>query len=229
MLIRKIIKVPSGICSKAKSLGYWNPLLFYYNLKLKSSDGFFKSINQIINYCGFSQSYCYKKIKQLEQLGWIKINNEGYFLAKYDKIFTDFGYSQPKKIHKIKITNIAEIESNIYYTELKYLGLRQIFKSKKAKEYNLKLKRGAKNGFLTQLTTVGNYNSPLPFSIFLSCRFVSKILGFSSSSTGFEFLKFLENKQLLFKRKGINENGFSLTYKVVFAHSPFPNKYGTNF
>lgn len=125
--------------SRCKERGILNDVVFYYQLKILDSHGFFVegSISHLHTRLPYSQSSIWKKLNRLVQHKLIKKHANGYQLISYDDLFDILGYdlSYHKgrkgsfKIHKIPLEQCNHIKDLFAFIDIRDNLNTQVFRA----------------------------------------------------------------------------------------------------
>jgi hypothetical protein len=186
------LKIVEGLFKEANLKELLYELKFYYLLKNKNIQGFFK--NAKIKVSNFSQSYIYKMFQKLTKLGWLKKCKDGYYLISYKNLFNYFGISpKKKKIFCISAKQIAQFELIIAFFEIKLNLFRQNWLVRK----------------LIKQVSIQKTEQDKPINTFcsLSCQGISNLLGYISAKKGYEIEHELVSMGLISITKRISKRG----------------------
>jgi hypothetical protein len=140
-----VLKVPEGLIKRANGLGLLSDIVFWYQLKSLNIEG--KIVKGNIEKTlsvkfGYSIPSIWRKIKNLEELSWIKKEDSEYKLISYDLLFLKLGYIYKSEINykfynklitkdkkpKFKIYKIPTININYFFEHVAYEDIKHNFK-----------------------------------------------------------------------------------------------------
>jgi hypothetical protein len=126
----KYIKIPEHCFKRANERSILNDVVFYYELKVLSDNGFFMkgSVAKLISKkLKCTENTVWKKLKRLVNLGLCNKNTNGYSLKSYDTLFSTLGYNLEKdghrkgsfKINKIPHTRGMKIKHQLALVDIR--------------------------------------------------------------------------------------------------------------
>lgn len=221
-MTQRYLKVPEDFIRRVNEQGVWSEVEFYYQLKCLKEHGSFRreDFRLISNTYGYANSTLYSKFRRLINLGLIKQNGEYFELISYANLWIKFGYNidyclnplnnknKSFKIYKIDIRNIEHLKENIYVSEIEH-------------NFNKQNWNGRRKFLLTQkkneVKTVKKGSSYLPAPR-LAIRKITELFGFTSSSTGYNILKDLEELGYIEVISQRDNNGLPLCNIIIVIH-----------
>lgn len=187
------LKVPLGAYKKANEKGLLKDFIFFTELKMFNSHGYFSEnyLKRISLYLNCSENTVRNKIRKLNNLGWLSFNKDKTFnLKKYDYVWNELGLNV-KKIRLIKIDSSNFMNYDLICEDGGFNLKEKIQKSEIEK--NLNKQRHKLKSKKASLHSVEHINN----DVTLSCLGVSNILGYKHKTSGYFIEKRLKELDLI--------------------------------
>lgn len=232
----QILKVPKGLFKKANETGFYDLLIKWYKLKSLNIQGHFKwegYISYLSKKLEISSKTLYAVLAKMIKYGWIRKEKTGFYLCSYNFLFSFFqydlkykkknkGYRKGEfKIFKIKckfdifleLVSLKEINYNLKIQKQVILKKISNLDREIKKELNSLMQNVPLEEFVEHIKDKFNINL-FPT---LSCRGISYLLGFNSSSIGYKIEKNLLSLKMIKIKKMKDKNSLPMCSIINFS------------